>query len=89
MIKYFLIVTIVLSSLSIASSSKKSNKERKSRIEKQIQKEIQKEKKYAREQTFYSAENYDFKSAQVNPDSLDSVPDLEPQYDFDMDSVYD
>ncbi len=73
----------------MASSSAKSDKERKSRVEKQIQKEMENEKKYAKEQTFYSEKNYDFKGAEVNPDSLDSVPKLEPQYDFDMDSVYD
>ena len=87
--KIFLIFMITFNSLLIASSSAKSDKERKSRVEKQIQKEMENEKKYAKEQTFYSAENYDFKGAEVNKDSLDSVPNLEPQYDFDMDSVYD
>lgn len=73
----------------MASESAKSDKERKARAEKQIKKEMENEKKYAKEQTFYSEENYDFKGAEVNKDSLDSVPKLEPQYDFDMDSVYD
>ena len=87
--KYFLIFVIIFNSLLMASDSAKSEKERKSRIEKQIKKEMENEKKYAKEQTFYSTENYDFKGAEVNKDSLDSVPELEPQYDFDMDSVYD
>ncbi|MEN8303616.1 MAG: hypothetical protein ABFQ64_06075 [Campylobacterota bacterium] len=87
--KIFLTFMILFSSLLIAADSSKKEKERKSRIEKQIKKEMENEKKYAKEQTFYSAENYDFKGAEVNKDSLDSVPDLEPQYDFDMDSVYD
>ena len=87
--KYFLIFVIIFNSLLMAESNAKSDKERKSRIEKQIKKEMETEKKYAKEQTFYSAENYDFKGAEVNEDSLDSVPNLEPQYDFDMDSVYD
>ncbi len=73
----------------MASDSAKSDKDRKARAEKQLKKEMENEKKYAKEQTFYSAENYDFKGAEVNKDSLDSVPELEPQYDFDMDSVYD
>ena len=50
---------------------------------------MENEKKYAKEQIFYSTENYDFKGAEINKDSLDSVPELEPEYDFDMDSVYD
>ena len=73
----------------MATESAKSDKERKARAEKQLKKEMENEKKYAKEQTFYSEENYDFKGAEVNKDSLDSIPDLEPQYDFDMESVYD
>ena len=87
--KYILIFIIIFNSLLMASSSKESEKEKKTRIEKQIKKEMENEKKYAREQTFYSEDNYDFKGAEVNKDSLDTVPKLEPQYDFDMDSVYD
>ena len=48
-----------------------------------------KEKKYAKEQTFYSEENYDFKGAEVNPESLKNIKEVQPQYDFDMDDVYD
>ncbi len=73
----------------MASDSAKIDKDKKARAEKQLKKEMENEKKYAKEQTFYSEENYDFKGAEVNKDSLDTVPKLEPQYDFDMDSVYD
>ena len=87
--KIFLTFMIIFNSLLMAADSAKSEKERKSRVEKQIKKEMENEKKYAKEQTFYSEKNYDFKGAEVNKDSLDSVPELQPQYDFDMDSVYD
>ncbi|RLA78095.1 MAG: hypothetical protein DRG78_15925 [Epsilonproteobacteria bacterium] len=87
--KIFLTFMIIFNSLLMAADSAKSNKERKARAEKQLKKEMENEKKYAKEQTFYSEKNYDFKGAEVNKDSLDSVPELEPQYDFDMDSVYD
>ncbi len=87
--KYFLILMMIFNSLLIASSNSKSEKEKKVRAEKQIKKEMENEKKYAKEQIFYSTENYDFKGAEINKDSLDSVPELEPEYDFDMDSVYD
>ena len=80
LIAFILIFTTLLSA--------ESDKAKKSRIEKQIKKEIQKEKKYAREQTFYQNDNYNFKAAEVNPDSIDSVPEI-PVDDFDMDSVYD
>ena len=83
--KYFLILVILFSSMLVASSSD----EKKSRAEKQLQIEIEKEKKYAREQVFYTQDNYDLKGAEVNPHSINSVPSIEVQDDFDMDSVYD
>jgi len=86
--KIILIFTIILNSLLLASNVN-DTKEREKRIEKQIQKEIETEKKYAKEQTFYNQDNYDFKGAEVNRDSLDSVPEIEVQDYFDMDSVYD
>ena len=87
--KIFLTFMIIFNTLLMASGSEKSEKERKSRVEKQIKKEMETEKKYAKEQTFYSEDNYDFKGAEVNKEAVESVPKLEPQYDFDMDSVYD
>ncbi len=87
--KIFLTFMIIFNSLLMAADSAKSDKERKARAEKQLKKEMENEKKYAKEQTFYNQDNYDFKGAEVNKDSLDSVPELEPQYEFDMDSVYD
>ena len=83
--KKIIIVSIVLSTLLFAADTQK---EQKARSEKQLQIEMEKEKKYAKEQTFYSAENYDFKGAEVNEDSLASVPLIEVD-DFDIDSVYD
>ena len=55
-----------------------------------VKKAMEKEKKYAKEQRFYKEKEYDFKGAQVDPDSLDKIPTLEPDYDFDMSTgVYD
>jgi len=84
--KIILTFIIVFNSLLLAADSQSA--EKKKRIEKQIQKEMEKEKKYAREQTFYNQDNYDYKGAEVNPDSLDSVPEIEVD-DFNIDSVYD
>jgi len=84
-----LIFALMVNSLLMASDDQSNHDERKSRVEKQIEIEMEKEKKYSIEQTFYTEENYDFKGAEVNPDSLLSIPVLEPQDDFDMDSVYD
>ena len=49
---------------------------------------MEKEKRYSVDQTFYQGSEYDLSGLEVNPDSLDSVPELEIQ-DLDMDSVYD
>ena len=80
--KLILILTLIITALFASSSSDK-------RLKKNIAKQLKKEKKFAREQTFYNAKNYDFKGAEVNKDSLKFVPNLEPQDDFDMDNVYD
>ncbi len=78
---------LVLSALAFASNETKNEKQK--RIDEQLKIEMENEKKYAREQIFYTQDNYNFKGAEVNPKSLDTIPLLEPQDDFDMDSVYD
>ncbi len=84
----FLILIMVVSSLLVAANNDKNNSEAKKRAQKQLEKEMENEKKYAKEQTFYNARDYDFKGAEVNKDSLDSVPEI-PVDDFNIDSVYD
>ncbi len=59
------------------------------RSEKQIQEQIKREEKYAKEKTFYQGRDYDLSELEVDPNSLESIPDIEPDYDFDMDDVYD
>jgi len=46
-------------------------------VDQELQKAIEQEKKFAKEQTFYNAETYDFKGAEVNKDSLSNVPLIE------------
>jgi uncharacterized membrane protein len=83
------VLMIVLSSLLFAANTKKNDIERRKRIEQQmIKQQLEKEKKYAREQAFYTEKDYDFKGAEVNPESLKSLPTIEVD-DLDMDSVYD
>ena len=79
---------ILSSSLTIAKDDVNSTASQEDRVKQQIKKEMEKEKKYAKEQTFYKGDNYNLKGAEVNPDSLSSVPTLEVD-DLDMDSVYD
>jgi len=86
-LKKFLTFVFILNSLLFAIDD--DNSDKKSRVEKQIRQQMEKEKKYAKEQIFYTGEDYDLKGAEVNEDSLSSVPAIEPEDDFDMDSVYD
>ncbi len=84
--KNILLFVLMISTLLVASSSEKIEREK--RVKQQLKADMDKEAKYAREQTFYNQDNYNFKGAEVNRDSLDSVPEIEVD-DFDMDSVYD
>ena len=86
--KKFLIFVIIFNAILFASDNNGVSDEKKIRLKKQIEKEMQKEKKYAREQTFYQGKNYDLKGAEVNEESLSSLPILEAD-DLDMDDVYD
>ena len=76
---------------SIKSTKKTENNAttKEKRAEKQIQEQIKREEKYAKEKTFYQGKNYDLSDLEVDPNSLESIPDIEPDYDFDMDDVYD
>ena len=82
--KFFLIITVILNSFVFAVSDISKDE----KVKKQIELEMEKERKYSIEQKFYQGAEYDLSGSEVNPDSIDSVPDLEIQ-DFDMDSVYD
>jgi hypothetical protein len=54
----------------------------------QVKKAMEDEKKYAQEQKFYNAQEYDFSGAEVNLESVKHLKELEMD-DLDMDSVYD
>ncbi len=56
--------------------------------EQQIKEQMAREKKYAKEQKFYQGEEYDLKAAEINKKSLDHIPAIEPDYDFDITDVY-
>ena len=55
---------------------------------KQVKEQMKREEKYAKEQMFYQGDDYDLSQHNVNKDSLDSVPVIEPEYDFDITDVY-
>ena len=55
----------------------------------QLEKQMEREKKYAKEQRFYQGSEFDLSSFEIDKSSLDDIPLLEPDYDFNMDDVYD
>ncbi len=59
-----------------------------SAINKNIQKAIEKEKKYKKEQKFYQGKDYNLSEQQIDPKSVDKVPLIEPEYDFDITDLY-
>jgi hypothetical protein len=56
---------------------------------KQVNDAMKLEKKYAKEQKFYQGDEYDLKGCEINKESLKHIEVMEPEDDFDMDSVYD
>jgi len=70
-------------------STENNDSEKAKRAQKQIQEQMKREEKYAKEQTFYQGKNFDLSELEVDPNSLDAIPDIEPDYSFNMDDVYD
>ena len=63
-------------------------KEKNNLREEEVKKQIEREKKYAKEQKFYQGDEYDLKAVEINEKSLEHVPVIEPDYDFDITDVY-
>jgi len=84
--KRILIFIVLLNSLLFSIETNSSTKE--SIAQKHLKQAMEEEKKFAREQTFYNADNYNFFGAEVSPESVENTPELELD-DLDMDSVYD
>ena len=59
-----------------------------SELNKNLQKAIEKEKKYKKEQKFYMGKDYNLSEHEVDPKSVDKVPVIEPEYDFDITDLY-
>lgn len=82
------IIIFLFTTSLIALFAKDINTSTKKLLEKQaLEKAMKQEKKFAKEQKFYNAENYDFKGAEVNEESLKNVP-LIPVDPFDITDVY-
>ncbi len=86
--KYILLLILLFSSSQLFA--KTNDKDEQLRKEKNIQEQMKKEEKYAQEKTFYSGNDYDLKSAEVNMESVKNLPDVENTYEgYDMTHDYD
>ncbi|NPA65449.1 MAG: hypothetical protein GXO11_01060 [Epsilonproteobacteria bacterium] len=56
--------------------------------DKNLQKQIELEKKYAKEQKFYQGKDYNLSEQEIDEETLKNVPDIKPDYDFDITDVY-
>jgi len=78
-----LLLLTLLSTLLLANSTKEQ------REKEALAKQLKKEQKYAKEQKFYMGNEYDLKGAEVDKETVKNTPAIEPEYDFDMNDVYD
>lgn len=83
--KYVLTLLIFLWASLTAQENQDMQKDPK--MQKALQKAIEKEKKFAQEQKFYQGNEYDLKSHEVDPSSLEKIEVPEP-IEFDMDKAY-
>jgi len=85
--KIFLLFFI--SSIGVAALNAQSLSQKEAALKaKHVKEQMEREKKFAKEQKFYQGKEYDLSAQKVDPKDLDSVPEIEPENDFDMTDVY-
>jgi len=89
--KKLLISTLIVGFLTtlLYSDVNKSTEQNRTKSQLELQKQIKLEKEYAKTGEFKKGKDYNLSYAEVNASTLDNVPELVPDYDFDMDNVYD
>ena len=86
---FFIIALLYLSLCAETNSTKtKDNNDSNSTINKNLQKLIEKEKKIKKEQKFYQGDDYNLTETAVDKSTVDKVPLIEPEYDFDITDLY-
>ncbi len=56
---------------------------------KHVKEQLKREEHFAKTQSFAQGDDYNLSEHQVDPKDVESVPMIEPEYDFNMDDVYD
>ena len=90
MLKAYLFITFltILLSAETNSTKVKDNNDSNATINKNLQKMIEKEKKIKKEQKFYQGDDYNLSETAVDKSTVDKVPLIEPEYDFDITDLY-
>jgi hypothetical protein len=70
--KNILLALLLISTVLLAENNKSDSGEN-SILKKQLKKAMEDEKKFANEQKFYTADEYDFKGSEVNEESLKHI----------------
>ena len=88
--KIFLLVLLAcMGTVTISAKESMSEKEKAAALKaKHVKEQMEREKKFAKEQKFYQGKEYDLSAEKVDPKDLDSIPEIEPENDFDMTDVY-
>jgi len=84
----FLITIIPFTLFADTNTTNKDKNTTKERIAKEVKEQMAREAEYAKSQSFAQGDDYDLKAVEVNVKSLDNIPSIEPDYDFDMTDVY-
>ncbi len=86
---FLMLILTALCAFSLNAKSIDNDTSKQSELTKRhLQEQMQREKKYAKEQKFYQAKDYNLSAVEVDQNDLDAVPMIEPENDFDMTDVY-
>jgi len=89
LLPFFLFATENNSTQKEQNQTKESNISKEKLIQKALQEQIEREKKYQKEQKFYMGDEYNLDEHKVDKKTLKHIEVIEPEYDFNMDDVYD
>jgi len=87
---FLLFLLICMGSVSINAKDTRQGKKSLEEVlkAKHVKEQLEKEKKFAKEQKFYQADEYDFSEQEIDPKDLDTIEVIEPENDFDITDVY-
>jgi len=86
-VSFFLLLITILSAETNSTKSSENN-DSNTTINKNLQKLIDKEKQIKKEQKFYKGDDYNLSETAVDKSTVDKVPVIEPDYDFDITDLY-